>query len=158
MSKDVGIAHEKEKADMQWPEDFLESGGQSIYGNALFRNLGHDKFVELSDDLGLENYWPWGPSTGDLNADGYENVFITASMNYPFRYGVNSVMLNNRGESFLDSEFILGIEPRRDGRAAKASFALSVEQAKEHRFVQQAWEAGFSPEHVVVWDTVIRNL
>ena len=37
-------------------------------------------------------------------------------MNYPWRYGINSLLLNNRGEKFLDSEFLLGIEPRRDGR------------------------------------------
>ena len=33
-------------------------------------------------------------------------------MNYPWRYGINSLLLNNRGEKFLDSEFLLGIEPR----------------------------------------------
>ena len=37
-------------------------------------------------------------------------------MNYPWRYGINSLLLNNRGEKFLDSEFLLGIEPRRGGR------------------------------------------
>ena len=36
-------------------------------------------------------------------------------MNYPWRYGINTLLLNNRGEKFLDSEFLLGIEPRRDG-------------------------------------------
>ena len=46
------------------------------------------------------------------SAHGYEDVFITASMNYPFRYGINTLLLNNRGETFLDSEFILGVEPR----------------------------------------------
>jgi hypothetical protein len=45
-------------------------------------------------------------------------------MNYPYRYGVNSVFLNNRGEKFLDSEFILGAEPRRDGQTAKPWFEL----------------------------------
>jgi enediyne biosynthesis protein E4 len=56
--------------------------------------------------------WPWGVSVGDVNADGWEDVFITAGMNFPLRYGTNSMLLNNRGEKFLDSEFILGIEPR----------------------------------------------
>ena len=40
-------------------------------------------------------------------------------MNFPFRYGVNSVLLNNRGKKLLDSEYILGVEPRRGGRAMK---------------------------------------
>ena len=53
-----------------------------------------------------------------------DDVFITSSMNYPFRYGVNSLLLNNRGEMFLDSEFIVGVEPRRDGRTTKPWFEL----------------------------------
>jgi len=35
-------------------------------------------------------------------------------MSFPFRYGINSMLLNNRGERFLDAEFLLGIEPRKD--------------------------------------------
>jgi hypothetical protein len=66
--------------------------------------------------MGAENYWPWGPSIGDLNADGRDDIFIASSMNYPFRYGINSVLLNNRGKKFLDAEFITGVEPRRDGQ------------------------------------------
>jgi hypothetical protein len=67
-------------------------------------------------------------SSGDLNADGYEDVFIAASMSYPFRYGVNSVLLNNRGTRFLDSEFILGVEPRRDGRSAARYFDVNCSE------------------------------
>ena len=33
-------------------------------------------------------------------------------MNFPFRYGINSMLLNNRGTKFLDAEFLLGIEPQ----------------------------------------------
>ncbi len=87
-------------------------------------NLGNGKYEEISDKIGVENYWPWGVSVDDLNADGYEDVFITASMNFPFRYGVNSLLLNNRGEIFLDSEFILGVEPRKDGRTKTHWFDL----------------------------------
>ena len=36
-------------------------------------------------------------------------------MNYPFRYMVNSVLLNDGGRKFVDAEFVLGIEPRRGG-------------------------------------------
>ena len=97
---------------------FLATDGNHILGNALYRNDGDGQFTEISDSANAENYWPWGLSIGDLNADGYEDVFVTASMNYTFRYAVNSVLLNNRGEHFLDSEFILGVEPRRADRTA----------------------------------------
>ncbi|MDP7268380.1 MAG: CRTAC1 family protein [Pirellulales bacterium] len=106
---------------------YLDSDGEHIWGNALFRNNGEGTFTEVSDAMNAENYWPWGLSIGDLNADGYEDVFITSSMNYPFRYAVNSVLLNNLGENFLDSEFIVGVEPRRDGRSAIPWFELDCD-------------------------------
>jgi len=37
---------------------------------------------------------------------------VTAGMNLLFHYGINSLLLNNHGEKFVDSEFLLGIEPR----------------------------------------------
>ncbi len=112
MTRDFEPAEEKRKFDT----GKIKDDGKSIWGNSFWKNLGEGKFVELSDAMGLENYWPWGLSVADLNADGWEDVFITASMNYPFRYGINSVLLNDRGQKFLDSEFVLGVEPRRDGK------------------------------------------
>jgi hypothetical protein len=34
-------------------------------------------------------------------------------MSYPYRYGINSLLLNDRGKKFLDAEFVLGVEPRK---------------------------------------------
>ena len=65
----------------------------------------------------VENYCPWGPSVGDLNADGFDDTFIAAGMNYPERYMINSVKLNDRGQRFVDAEFVLGVEPRSGGVA-----------------------------------------
>ena len=111
MSQEVGPEHEREKSHMVWPEKQRGDGTASIWGNTFFHNQGGGRFREMSDEVGAENYWPWGLSTGDLNADGFEDVFITSGMNYPFRYAVNSLKLNNRGARFLDAEFILGVEP-----------------------------------------------
>ena len=113
MSIEVGPDREKVKSDMQWTSNHLQGDGNTfIFGNSFYRNVGAGKFEESSDRLGLENYWPWGPSVADVNADGWQDVFIASSMNFPFRYGINSLLLNNRGDKFLDSEFLLGIEPR----------------------------------------------
>jgi hypothetical protein len=124
MSRQIGPDQEKSKSDMRWDENHLMSGGNSIFGNAFFDNQGGGQFTEISDRIGAENYWPWGLSTGDLNADGFQDVLITASMNYPFRYGVNTLLINENGERFRDAEFILGIEPRRGGRTAQPWFRL----------------------------------
>ena len=71
--------------------------------------------------MGAENYWPWGPSSGDLNADGWEDIFVASSMNFPFRYGINSLLLNNQGQKFLDAEFLIG---RGAAGGGKHSYAL----------------------------------
>jgi len=114
MSEEPGPENEKLKSKITWDESYLQGKkDEFIFGNALYHNLGGGKFEEISDRLGLETYWPWGPSTGDLNADGWEDVFMAAGMSYPYRYGINSVLLNERGEKFVDAEFVVGVEPRK---------------------------------------------
>jgi len=125
MFKEVGPEGEKRKAPTHPPETFLMGPpGEFIFGNSLFHNMGGGRFEEVSDRMGVENYWPWGPSIGDINADGWDDIFIASSMNFPYRYGINSMLLNNRGQKFLDAEFLLGIEPRRDGRTQTPWFDL----------------------------------
>ena len=148
MSEGVGILKEKFKANMQWSESMLQSGGKSIFGNAFYENRDGE-FVEVSDVVGAENYWPWGLSTGDLNADGFEDAFLASSMNYPLRYGVNSVLLNETGKKFIDCEFVVGVEPRRDGRTAKPWFELDCDgEDAEH---SDAQKAGITSGQATVW-------
>ena len=124
MSQEVGAEQEALKAEMLWPESYLQSGGLSVFGNAFFRNDGEGRFSEVSDTIGAENFWPWGPSVGDLNADGYQDVFVASAMNYPFRYGINTVLLSEHGEHFAPAEFVLGVEPRRGARTSQRAFEL----------------------------------
>lgn len=124
---------EKERAPKHYPPEFLATDGNHVLGNALFRNDGGGRFSEVSAEAQVENFWPWGPSAGDLNADGYEDLFIASSMNYPWRYGVNSVFLNEEGKVFRDAEYLLGIEPRPNGQSAQPWFDLDCDGAdKEH--------------------------
>jgi hypothetical protein len=110
-------AAESRKADSSKVASGMIPGGKSrfIFGNELFANAGQGRFDEVSDSLGVETYWPWGPSVDDFNADGWDDIFIAAGMNFPFRYGINSVLLNENGRHFLPSEFVLGVEPRPNG-------------------------------------------
>jgi enediyne biosynthesis protein E4 len=115
MVEDLSPFREKEKAVTQPPPDKMlgDPVDKFFFGNAFYHNLGAGKFEEVSDKIGVETFWPWGVSVADVNADGWQDIFVTAGMNYPFRYGINSMLLNNRGEKFLDAEFLLGIEPRK---------------------------------------------
>ena len=124
MSYEVPPAVERAKSVPSWSDEELQGGDNNIFGNALYRNGGEGPFSEVSDAYGAENYWPWGVSVGDLNADGYEDVIITSSMNYPFRYAINSLLLNEGGERFRHAEFVLGIEPRRGGEVRKPLFDI----------------------------------
>lgn len=120
---------EKLKSVMKWPDSYLVGHEKSIFGNAFYKNQGDAKFVEISDQIGVENYWPWGVSVDDLNADGFQDIFITSGMSYPYRYGINSLLLNNFGQFFVDSEFILGVEPRRGERTVTPWFDLDCDGA-----------------------------
>ena len=134
MSAEVGPELETVKPQIENAERFYLDSSNNILGNAFWHNAGDGTFTERSDELGLENFWPWGTSAGDINADGYQDVFIASSMNYPFRYHINSMMLNEGGESFAAAEFILGIEPRADGATHTPWFDLECSGADaEHQ-------------------------
>lgn len=124
MSAEVERDQERFKPQIENRENFYQDSSNNILGNAFYRNDGDGSFSEISDRLGLENFWPWGTSVGDINADGWQDVFIASSMNYPFRYHPNSLLLNDRGTGFVPVAFVLGIEPRRDGRVRVEYFDL----------------------------------
>ncbi len=133
---DFDLKTEKSKSDQWCTQDFgtsLLKGRTNfdriVFGNAFYRNEGHGVFREVSDQLGVETYWPWGVSVGDLNADGYEDVFVAAGMGYPFRYAINSVLLNDGGRRFFDAEFLLGVEPRAPDKMMRDQFTLDCDGA-----------------------------
>jgi hypothetical protein len=145
MSEEIGPEREKQKSTIQWPESFRGDGTTSIWGNSFFLKEGPGKFREVSDAINAENYCPWGPSVGDLNADGFDDAFIASGMNYPFRYMANVVRLNDRGQRFIDAEFVLGIEPRKAG-VATPWFELDASgQDRAHR------DAAGASGRVAVW-------
>src|SRR5205823_3134580 len=106
--------------------------------NHLWLNEGGKRFRDATREyfprtpwgaMGVETYWPWGPSVDDLNADGWDDIFITAGMNFPHRYGINSVLLNETGRHFLPSEFLVGVEPRAHGVTDQVWFTLDCNGA-----------------------------
>lgn len=135
------VAFEKSKSEAwcttRWSEEYLQGSSNNIFGNALFRNRGDGSFVETSSDARVETLWPWGVSVGDLNADGYEDLFVTAGMGIGFRYLINSLLLNEQGKRFADAEFILRVEPRIGTRIKKIAYVLDCSgEDKTNRFCQ----------------------
>jgi cytochrome oxidase Cu insertion factor (SCO1/SenC/PrrC family) len=129
MSSELRPEDERKKHDPKtmFPPRFLATDGNHILGNALFTKQANGQFKDLSDGANAETGWPWGPSAGDLNADGWPDLFIAAGMNYPFRYHGNDVLLNESGKRFANAEFVLGIEPRQ--RVVKPWFTLDCDGA-----------------------------
>ncbi len=131
---------ERQKSDVfcgrEFKDVFLKNPTNYVFGNAFYENQG-GRFEEKSQSLGLETFWPWGVSVGDVNADGFEDVFVTAGMGFPFRYGINSMLLNDAGKHFYGVEFLTGIEPRAGGKVEIDYFTLNCDgEDKGHRLAQ----------------------
>jgi hypothetical protein len=86
-----------------------------LFGNTLFENRGNGQFAEVSDQAGLETFWPWGVAVGDFDNDGYQDVFLPSGMGYPYYYWPNALLLNNGNGTFTDRAAEAGIEPPRRG-------------------------------------------
>ena len=115
-----------------------------MFGNALFAATGKT-FAEVSDSLGVETYWPWGPSADDLNADGWDDLFVTNSMNFPYPYATNELFLNESGKHFVPSAFTTGIEPRAGGVTQQPWFTAQCGPSgadRETKVCQQCSQPG----------------
>lgn len=132
------VAFEKTKSDAwcaaEWKPEQFRAASRSVFGNAFFQNQGSGQaFVEVSAAVGAETYWPWGVTVADFNADGDEDVFVTAGMGYPLRYVANSLLLNEGGRRFVDAESVLGLEPRRGDPMLREAFVLDTALPEERR-------------------------
>jgi hypothetical protein len=132
------VAFEKTKSDAwcaaEWKPELFRAASRSVFGNAFFQNQGSGHaFAEVSAAVGAETYWPWGVTVADFNADGDEDVFVTAGMGYPLRYVANALLLNEGGKRFVDAEGVLGLEPRRGDPMLREAFVLDTALPEERR-------------------------
>ncbi len=112
---------------IEYTDEYLQGAANNIFGNAFYLSDAEGKYREVSDEIGAETFWPWGLSAADFNADGYTDAFVTAGMGFGYRYGINSLLLNDSGKKFVSAEFPLGVEPRAE--TMKTAFVLDCDGA-----------------------------
>ncbi len=98
------------EAEKNLAESFHLNYEDVVFGNTLFKKQPSGKFAEVSDQAGLETFWPWGVATGDFDNDGFVDVFLPSGMGHPYGYWPNALMKNNGNETFTDRATAEGIE------------------------------------------------
>ncbi len=85
-----------------WIDLFFANGADMLHGkpspgNALYRNLGNGKFVDVSAKAGIagSGRFSTGVTVGDYDNDGFLDVYVTG-------YGGNQLFHNNGDGTFSD--------------------------------------------------------
>ena len=84
----------------KWPPD----SGQIAYIDRLYRNQSGTRFRDVTDDCGiLENGFSQGLAVGDINNDGFPDVFVA-------NIGFNRLYENNGDGTFTDVSMKAGLD------------------------------------------------
>lgn len=98
--------------DDGWLDIFLLNGGETPRGrsekpirNALYRNLGNGKFVDVAPEagLGLVKNYDMGVAIADFDNDGHQDIFITGFPNCTLYH-------NNGNGTFTDVTLDAGLQ------------------------------------------------
>lgn len=100
-----------EQRTMIPPEEFnfIETN-EHYHGSAHYRSDG-DGYSEVSEDVGTQTFLPWGATAGDVNMNGFTDLFVTSGMEYTW-YEPDALLLNDGSGSFDRAEFLADIHPR----------------------------------------------
>lgn len=79
--------------------------GEEAYGekNRVYRNNGDGTFTDVAPDLGLDlSLWTMGLNRGDLNNDGYQDIYVGTGTPDLRSIMPNRMFLNEQGTHFRD--------------------------------------------------------
>ena len=90
-------------------QDLLLSSNQN--GCRLYRNLSGMQFEDITEKAGItyEDYWTTGVCMADINADGFEDIYICRSGLSTDTDRGNLVYLNNGDLTFTESSRTIGL-------------------------------------------------
>ncbi|MBL4772840.1 MAG: VCBS repeat-containing protein, partial [Alcanivoracaceae bacterium] len=93
----------------QWDKSISPAPTQQIYANN-----GKGYFNNVTELMGLaDNFYGTGIAIGDVNSDGYDDIFIAA-------VGKNVLYLNQQGRKFIKSDIVL--DCTEDGWSTSSGF------------------------------------
>ena len=89
--------------------EWLDLQTQSEYSR-LYKNMGNETFRDVTEEMGLNTVmFGMGANFGDLNNDGYPDMYIGTGAPSLSSIIPNRLFLNHRGESFYESTAISGV-------------------------------------------------
>ena len=96
---DVDLWNLKTTRIMHNSFDFATNGGK----NLLFHNLGHGKFEDVTDRMGVgSTRWTLAAASADFNGDGWPDIYLAND------YGPEELYLNDHGRRFVKAN--VGLE------------------------------------------------
>jgi len=88
---DIDLWHLATTRIMHNSFEFATNGGK----NLMFHNLGHGKFEDVTDKLGVgSTRWTLAAAAADLNEDGWPDIYLAND------YGPEELYLNDHGKRF----------------------------------------------------------
>lgn len=109
-----------------WPDIYCAQSGEwpvdpstNPYRNRLFRNLGDERFEDVTEHAGLsDGHYSQGTAVGDLNHDGFPDLFLS-------NIGPNLIYWNNGDGTFTESMM--------PGESEQATWSMSAAMADLNR-------------------------
>src|SRR6266487_2045336 len=128
---DIDFWHLRTTRIMQESWEFASNGGK----NLLFKNLGHGRFADVTDSMGVgSTRWTLAAAAADFNDDGWPDLYLAND------YGPEELFLNRAGKRFELAR--AGLED--DSKSGMAVAVGDVYNRGEHDvFVTNISEKGF---------------